>query len=246
MFKMSKQAYENMYSNTITITQEEYNFFCSRIADLENQVAELTEERERGRKIAGAYHVVPKETLDAKDARIAELRKELDSVVDTLFPERHVAYKVVKSEELDAKDARIAELEAAARTPACDHTSDMLRIGQYQHQIAALKAENAEFKARRNASKKHRDKENRLSCEDDKYDKCGVGGISVDAANKAALLAEQMLKSGNSLSYAAACLLVLHQKLKAFHPYSGFLENLSDDEHVCLTITRTVSSHLID
>lgn len=151
----------------------------NRIASLEKQIADMTAERLR---TPGAYYVVPKEVMDAKDARI----KELEVMV------------------------------AAKPVPIVyDCTTDALLVGQREHEIAVLKNEIAELKARLNAAKSLNTKEKRLLNETGKYDKCGVGGISIDAATGAAELAESMLDDGRSLSYAAACLLVLHRTFAA-------------------------------
>lgn len=109
------------------------------------------------------------------------------------------------------KDAHIAELEARIASPRQvggyyivpreDYDAMKFRIGDLEDAIAKnAKAVNA--------------KENRLTCEDGKYDKSAVDGINLDGATKAAELAESMLGSGRNLSYAAACLLVLHRELE--------------------------------
>jgi hypothetical protein len=162
------------------------------------------------------YQVVDRDVLDAKDARIAELERQIADLKSERL-RNPGSYYIVPRETMEAKDARIAELERKlSEASRCDHTAESLRIGQYQHEIAALKEENAKLKARLAGAKAQNAEEKRLACEEGKYDKCGVGGISVDGATKAALLAEQMLASGYDLSYAAACLLVLHRKLAEF------------------------------
>lgn len=166
--------------------------------------------------------VLTDEDYESKNARIADLESQIAELTAERERGREIAgaYYVVPRETLEAKDARIKELES--RLDSDEHASayliQTLEVGQYQHEIAALKAKVKDLESTlhetRAASIKASRLEKRLSCEEGKYDKCGVGGISVDGAIKAALLAEQMLDSGFRLSYAAACLLVLHRELE--------------------------------
>jgi hypothetical protein len=150
-----------------------------------------------------------------KDARIAELERQVADLKSERL-RNPGSYYVVPRETMEAKDARIAELERKlSEASRCDHTAESLRIGQYQHEIAALKEENAGLKARLADAKAQNAKEKRLACEEGKYDKCGVGGIDIDAAIKAARLAQSSLNMKYKLSYAAACLLVLYREYES-------------------------------
>lgn len=128
---------------------------------------------------------------------------------------------------LAEKDGRIAELEARLASPRQvggyyivlkeDYDEMKFRIGDMEDAVAkGEKAANV--------------KEKRLACENGKYDKCGIGGMTVDCAEKAAKLAQQCIDDGKSISFAAACLIVLHRELEkrnrtlnTFREWNNFL-----------------------
>lgn len=90
-------------------------------------------------------------------------------------------YCIVLRREIEAKDQRLKDIED----------------------------EIAHLKAKANDQKAQNAKEKRLFSDEPSYDARGTGGIHLDAAMKAASLAESSLAKGGEIPYAAACLIIL-------------------------------------
>lgn len=134
----------------------------------------------------------------------------------------------IPAEDVDALKSRIAELErelADAKAGLLKKSGEYFIVNRETMNAKDDRIKYLQSELYKAASLKT--KENRLFCEEGKYDKTSVDGIQMNGAESAAALAEDVLGTGGKISYAAACMLIFKRELDKPKPKVYFSEYLA-------------------